>query len=61
MKKNLDIVFLVINWVIVMIQSFTIVMYDKNFGLFGIMICATITQIICVFNCMKFEKKNENN
>ena len=45
MKKNLELVLLIINWVIVAIQAFTIFLYGNSIGLFIIMLLALIAQV----------------
>ena len=42
MKKNLELILLVGNWVVVAIQAFTIFLYGNSIGLFIIMLLALI-------------------
>ena len=48
MKTNLELILLVINWVIVAIQAFTIFLYGNSIGLFIIMLLALIVQVFSV-------------
>ena len=50
MKKNLELVLLIINWVIVAIQAFTIFLYGNSIGLFIIMLLALIAQVFSVYD-----------
>ena len=56
MKKNLELILLIINWVIVAIQAFTIFLYGNSIGLFIIMLLALIAQVFSVYD----NKKNVN-
>ena len=49
MKKNLELILLIINWVIVAIQAFTIFLYGNSIGLFIIMLLALIAQVFSVY------------
>ena len=53
MKKNLELVLLIINWVIVAIQAFTIFLYGNSIGLFIIMLLALIAQVFSVYDNRK--------
>ena len=50
MKKNLELILLIINWVIVAIQAFTIFLYGNSIGLFIIMLLALIAQVFSVYD-----------
>ena len=50
MKTNLELILLVINWVIVAIQAFTIFLYGNSIGLFIIMLLALIVQVFSVYD-----------
>lgn len=50
MKTNLELILLVINWVIVAIQAFTIFLYGNSIGLFIIMLLALIVQVLGVYD-----------
>lgn len=51
--KNLELVLLIINWVIVAIQAFTIFLYGNSIGLFIIMLLALIAQVFSVYDNRK--------
>ena len=53
MKTNLELILLVINWVIVAIQAFTIFLYGNSIGLFIIMLLALIVQVFSVYDNRK--------
>ena len=53
MKTNLELILLVINWVIVAIQAFTIFLYGNSIGLFIIMLLALIVQVLSVYDNKK--------
>ena len=53
MKKNLELILLIINWVIVAIQAFTIFLYGNSIGLFIIMLLALIAQAFSVYDNKK--------
>ena len=53
MKTNLELILLVINWVIVAIQAFTIFLYVNSIGLFIIMLLALIVQVFSVYDNKK--------
>lgn len=53
MKKNLELILLIINWVIVAIQAFTIFLYGNSIGLFIIMLLALIAQVFSVYDNRK--------
>lgn len=53
MKTNLELILLVINWVIVAIQAFTIFLYGNSIGLFIIMLLALIVQVFSVYDNKK--------
>ena len=53
MKTNLELILLVINWVIVAIQAFTILLYGNSIGLFIIMLLALIVQVFSVYDNKK--------
>ena len=53
MKKNLELVLLIINWVIVAIQALTIFLYGNSIGLFIIMLLALIAQVFSVYDNRK--------
>ena len=53
MKTNLELILLVINWVIVAIQAFTIYLYGNSIGLFIIMLLALIVQVFSVYDNKK--------
>lgn len=53
MKKNLELVLLIINWVIVAIQAFTIFLYGNSIVLFIIMLLALIAQVFSVYDNRK--------
>ena len=53
MKTNLELILLVINWVIVAIQAFTIFLYRNSIGLFIIMLLALIVQVFSVYDNKK--------
>ena len=53
MKKNLELILLIINWVIVAIQAFTIFLYGNSIGLFIIMLLALIAQVFRVYDNRK--------
>lgn len=53
MKTNLELILLVINWVIVAIQAFTIFLYGNSIGLFIIMLLALIVQVLGVYDNRK--------
>lgn len=53
MKTNLELILLVINWVIVAIQAFTIFLYGNSIGLFIIMLLALIVQVLSVYDNRK--------
>ena len=53
MKKNLEFILLIINWVIVAIQAFTIFLYGNSIGLFIIMLLALIAQVFSVYDNKK--------
>ena len=53
MKTNLELILLVINWVIVAIQAFTIFLYGNSIGLFIIMLLALIAQVFSVYDNKK--------
>ena len=53
MKKNLELVLLIINWVIVAIQACTIFLYGNSIGLFIIMLLALIVQVFSVYDNKK--------
>ena len=53
MKKNLELILLIINWVIVAIQAFTIFLYGNSIGLFIIMLLALIAQVFSVYDNIK--------
>lgn len=53
MKTNLELILLVINWVIVAIQAFTIFLYGNSIGLFIIMLLALIAQVFSVYDNRK--------
>ena len=53
MKTNLELILLVINWVIVAIQAFTIFLYGNSIGLFIIMLLALIVQVFSVYGNKK--------
>ena len=52
-KTNLELILLVINWVIVAIQAFTIFLYGNSIGLFIIMLLALIVQVFSVYDNKK--------
>ncbi|MBD9038208.1 MAG: hypothetical protein EGR42_08680 [[Eubacterium] rectale] len=52
-EKNLELVLLIINWVIVAIQAFTIFLYGNSIGLFIIMLLALIAQVFSVYDNRK--------
>lgn len=52
-KKNLELILLVGNWVVVAIQSFTIFLYGNSIGLFIIMLLALIAQVFSVYDNRK--------
>ena len=53
MKTNLELILLVINWVIVAIQAFTIFLYGNSIGLFIIMLLALIVEVFSVYDNKK--------
>ena len=53
MKKNLELILLVCNWVVVAIQAFTIFLYGNSIGLFIIMLLALIVQVLGVYDNRK--------
>ena len=53
MKTNLELILLVINWVIVAIQAFTIFLYGNSIGLYIIMLLALIAQVFSVYDNRK--------
>ena len=53
MKTNLELILLIINWVIVAIQAFTIFLYGNSIGLFIIMLLALIVQVFSVYDNKK--------
>ena len=53
MKTNLELILLVINWVIVAIQAFTIFLYGNSIGLFIIMLLALIVLVFSVYDNIK--------
>ena len=53
MKTNLELILIVINWVIVAIQAFTIFLYGNSIGLFIIMLLALIVQVFSVYDNKK--------
>ena len=53
MKTNLELILLVINWVIVAIQAFTIFLYGNSIVLFVIMLLALIAQVFSVYDNKK--------
>ena len=53
MKKNLELILLVGNWVVVVIQAFTIFLYGNSIGLFIIMLLALIVQVLGVYDNRK--------
>ena len=53
MKTNLELILLVINWVIVAIQAFTIFLYGNSIGLFIIMLLALIVQVFSDYDNKK--------
>lgn len=53
MKKNLELILLIINWVIVAIQAFTIFLYGNSIRLFIIMLLALIAQVFSVYDNRK--------
>lgn len=53
MKKNLELILLIINWVIVAIQAFAIFLYGNSIGLFIIMLLALIAQVFSVYDNRK--------
>ena len=53
LKTNLELILLVINWVIVAIQAFTIFLYGISIGLFIIMLLALIVQVFSVYDNKK--------
>ena len=53
MKKNLELILLIINWVIVSIEAFTIFYYGYSIGLFIIMLLALIAQVFSVYDNRK--------
>ena len=53
MKTNLELILLVINWVVVAIQAFTIFLYGNSIGLFIIMLLALIVQVFSVYDNKK--------
>lgn len=58
MKKNLELILLIINWVIVAIQAFTIFLYGNSIGLFIIMLLALIAQVFSVYDNRKNRWEN---
>lgn len=52
MKKNLELILLIINWVVA-IQAFTIFLYGNSIGLFIIMLLALIAQVFSVYDNRK--------
>ena len=52
-EKNLELILLIINWVIVAIQAFTIFLYGNSIGLFIIMLLALIVQVLGVYDNRK--------
>ena len=50
MKKNLELILLIFNWVVVAIQAFTIFLYGNSIGLFIIMLLALIAQAFSVYD-----------
>ena len=53
MKKNLELILLVCNWVAAAIQVFTIFLYGNSIGLFIIMLLALIVQVLGVYDNRK--------
>ena len=53
MKKNLELILLVGNWVVVAIHAFTIFLYGNSIGLFIIMLLALIVQVLGVYDNRK--------
>ena len=53
MKNNLELILLIINWVIVAIQAFTIFLYGNSICLFIIMLLALIVQVLGVYDNRK--------
>ena len=52
-EKILNLFLLIINWVIVAIQAFTIFLYGNSIGLFIIMLLALIAQVFSVYDNRK--------
>ena len=52
-EKNLELILLVGNWVVVAIQAFTIFLYGNSIGLFIIMLLALIVQVLGVYDNRK--------
>ena len=52
-EKNLELILLIINWVVVAIQAFTIFLYGNSIGLFIIMLLALIAQVFSVYDNRK--------
>ena len=52
-EKNLELILLVCNWVVVAIQAFTIFLYGNSIGLFIIMLLALIVQVLGVYDNRK--------
>lgn len=52
-EKNLELILLVGNWVVVAIQAFTIFLYGNSIGLFIIMLLALIAQVFSVYDNRK--------
>ena len=52
-EKNLELILLVGNWVVVAIQAFTIFLYGNSIGLFIIMLLALIVQVLGVYDDRK--------
>ena len=52
-KSNLVFILLVVNWVVVAIQAFTIFLYGNSIGLFIIMLLALIVQVLGVYDNRK--------